>query len=213
MFQDGKIKNIIFDLGGVLLLIDYDLTEKAFKKLGLTDFDKLYNQFNQNNLFDAYETGKISSDEFRKALKQHLPVSVSNEQIDAAWNTMLLEMPEERIAMLYKLKKHFNIYLFSNTNEIHIKHFREYMDTKFGKSLFDDIFIEHYYSHKLGARKPNPASFQKVLDLENLKAEETFFIDDSPQHIEGAKSIGIKAYHLNLKTGETVLDVFKDYLT
>ena len=212
MFQVDKIKNIIFDLGGVLLNLDYDKTEKEFEKLGVKDFNSIYNQFGQSNLFDDYETGKISSQKFRDSLKMHLPNNVTDQQINAAWNAMLLELPNERIKLLFELKIHFNIYLYSNTNEIHIKHFRSYLDDKFGTGLFDSIFINHYYSNEFGMRKPNPKAFTKLIEIEGLNPVETFFVDDSPQHVKGAKDAGLNAYHLKVKEGETVLDLFKDFV-
>src|SRR5690606_34399821 len=112
------IKNIIFDLGGVILNIDYKLTEQAFVSLGLENFSQIYTQFQQNDIFDLYETGKITTADFIGAIKQYIPTA-SNEQITEAWNAMLLEIPLRRLQILQQLQIHFNTFLLSNTNEIH----------------------------------------------------------------------------------------------
>lgn len=191
-----KIKNIIFDLGGVILNIDYDLTSKAFKKLGIKDFDKLYSQAKQNNLFNNLETGKIDPEEFRTSLKKYIP-KATDQEIDFAWNAMLLDLPKERIELLREVKENYRSFLLSNTNAIHVKAFTKYVDQLYGENLFDDIFENHYYSNEIGYRKPNTDAFQFVLSSNNLKAEETLFIDDSKQHIEGANKIGLNSFLLD----------------
>lgn len=191
-----KIKNIIFDLGGVILNIDYDLTSKAFKKLGIKDFDKLYSQAKQNNLFNNLETGKIDPEEFRTTLKKYIP-KATDQEIDFAWNAMLLDLPKERIKLLWEVKENYRIFLLSNTNAIHVKAFTKYVDQLYGENLFDDIFENHYYSNEIGFRKPNADAFQFVLSSNNLKAEETLFIDDSKQHIDGANKTGLNSFLLD----------------
>src|SRR5579872_3080509 len=115
------IKNIIFDLGGVIINIDYKLTSLAFNKLGAKNFDQAYSQMSQNKLFDDFETGKISSEVFRKLLKEKLQLSISDEQFDNAWNAMLLDIPIKRLLLIKELKKSYKVYLLSNTNDIHLK--------------------------------------------------------------------------------------------
>jgi putative hydrolase of the HAD superfamily len=116
-----KIKNIIFDLGGVIIDIDYNLTSEAFKKLGAINFDKLYSQKNQDSIFDNYDIGKISSETFRNTLKFKLDLTISDEEFDKAWNAMLLDLPLARLELIKKLSNEYKVYLFSNTNEIHLK--------------------------------------------------------------------------------------------
>lgn len=204
------IQNIIFDFGGVILNLDYHLTSTAFEKIGLTSFDDLYTQFGQSHLFDQLETGKISAEEFRNAIKKHLPEGTTNTQIDAAWNAMLLNHPKERLDMLHTLKGSFRTFLLSNTNIIHYHAFRKILWEEHQMDGLDTLFEQVYYSHDIGLRKPHPETFQWVLDQNNLKAEETLFIDDSPQHIEGAKAAGLQTYHL--KKGEEITELFSDFL-
>lgn len=203
----AEYKNIIFDLGGVLLNIDYNLTTKAFSDMGVENFNELFSKANQTQLFDLYEKGKISSDEFRARVKTYLKNNNSNSDIDNAWNCMLLDFPKERFELLHKVKKSHRTFLLSNTNDIHIKKFSEYLIHNFGMADLTNYFEEIYLSYEVGMRKPDAEIFEMVLSKNKLLPEETLFIDDSPQHIEGAKKIGIHAYWLNLEK-ETVMDLF-----
>ncbi len=191
------IKNIIFDLGGVLLNIDYTLTEQAFMQLGMRHFAEVYSQAKQSLLFDSFETGKISASEFRKQLRPHLPENTSNADIDKAWNAMLLDFPAVHIEWLTKLKTKKRLFLLSNTNEIHEKAFETYLHQTFGENIFSQLFENYYYSHRIGLRKPDAACFRYVLEKNKLQASETLFIDDSLQHIEGAQACGIHARWLS----------------
>ena len=200
-----SIKNIIFDLGGVILNIDQTLTLKAFQKLGVDKFESFYSQNEQNKLFDNLETGKYSPEEFRNEIKKIIPQNITSSQIDKAWNAMLLDLPQERLKLLSTLKNQYHLFLLSNTNAIHMSTFSSYLNKLFGFSDLSHLFEKEYYSFKIGMRKPNIEIFEFVLKDSNLKAEETLFIDDSLQHIEGAKKLGIKTYHL--QKPQSILDI------
>lgn len=190
-----KIKNIILDLGGVIIDIDYNETIKAFSQIGALQFDEIFSQQKQTGLFDEFETGKMSNAEFRSALKDHLNVSISDEQFDYAWNAMLGKLPEKRIKIIESLKNNYNVFLFSNTNDIHLKKVYKicYRDT--GRYDFVGLFEREYFSHIFGMRKPNPEAFLSIIGQNNLNPEETIFVDDSEQHIDGAKCAGLHAIH------------------
>lgn len=183
-------------MGGVILNIDYSLTEKAFSKLTSLNFDEIYGQHKQGKIFDLYETGKIPSDEFRQHLNKLLQIDVDNNMFDLAWNAMLLELPMEKISALKRISKQKNIYLLSNTNDIHYQFFKHYIDHVYSFEKFEKIFKRTYYSHLLGLRKPNPKAFQHILDENNLNPAETLFIDDTKGHLEGAKACGIHTHFL-----------------
>ena len=205
-FDPSDYDAIIFDLGGVILNLDYNRTIKAFEKLGMHDFESYYSQAQQNNLFDDYETGAISSNDFRAYFKTTLDQSLTNKKIDDAWNKMLLDLPEKRINLLLSIKEITPIYLFSNTNDIHLQCFRQIIaDTHGNQHLLESIFTKTYYSHLLGHRKPNRSAFETVLKENSLNANNTLFIDDSEQHIFGAREAGIEAYHL---VNEDITDLF-----
>jgi HAD superfamily hydrolase (TIGR01509 family) len=189
-----KIKSIIFDLGAVLLNISYQKTIEEFDKLGIKNSSTFYSKKLQTNIFNLLETGEISESDFIKEIQKHCTES-TNTQILYAWNAMLLDLPLHRVELLKQLKTEYNIYLLSNTNKIHISEF----ENKLGKEQYNEfyqLFDKVYYSHEIGCRKPNAEAFKIIINENNLIAEEVLFIDDSPQHIEGAKKLGIKTYHL-----------------
>jgi len=199
------IRNIIFDLGGVLLNLDMEKTRKSFHELGMINFEEHFTQAKQSGIFDAFDCGKISENEFRSALKKHLPEAVNDVEIDFAWNAMLLDLPKERLELLQSLGKKYRLFLLSNTNEIHVAAFSKYLQATFGMSDFSSYFENWYYSCRIGKRKPNADAFEHVLSENNLIASETIFIDDSFQHVEGAKKIGIKGIFLSPE--KTILDL------
>ena len=192
-----KIKNIIFDLGGVIINIDYHKSIEELQKLCKDDCTVEYSQKQQSHLFDLFETGNSSPEEFRKDLRETYQMrDVTDEQIDAAWNAMLLDIPQERIDLLQELGKKYRIFLLSNTNAIHLEAFNKIVEHSFSIPSLDSLFEEAYYSHLVGKRKPDAAIFNMILDSHHLAKEETLFIDDSIQHIESARAIGINTLHL-----------------
>ena len=201
-----KIKSIIFDLGAVLLNISYQKTIEEFDKLGIKNSSTFYSKKLQTNIFNLLETGEISESDFIKEIQKHC-TEATNTQILYAWNAMLLDLPLHRVELLKQLKKDFNLYLLSNTNSIHITEFENKIGRKRYKEFYQ-LFDKVYYSHKIEHRKPNAEAFQLIIEENNLIAEEILFIDDSPQHIEGAKKLGIKTYHL--LDDEDVITLFPD---
>jgi putative hydrolase of the HAD superfamily len=200
------IKAIIFDLGAVILNINYQNTINAFSKLGVKNAASFYSKKVQTNLFNQIETGNITAKKFLTELQKETD-NASINQVSEAWNAMLLDLPENRLTLIKSLKKKYSIYLLSNTNAIHIDAFKK----KIGKkkwTRFCNLFDKMYLSHELGLRKPNAAIFEYLLKEQNLKAQEVFFIDDSPQHIEIANKLGIKTHHL--KNGEEITALFPD---
>jgi putative hydrolase of the HAD superfamily len=203
-----KCKAIIFDLGAVILNINYQNTIDEFTKLGVKNAATFYSKKVQTDLFNQIETGMISSNQFLKALQKKTN-NANIIQVEQAWNAMLLDLPEERLQLIKKLKDNHNIYLLSNTNAIHINAFKEQLGDK--KWLaFCELFDKMYLSHELGLRKPDVKIFEYILKEQKLKAEEVFFIDDSPQHIAGAKKLGIHSHHL--LDNEDIITLFPDII-
>lgn len=195
------IRNIIFDLGGVFIDIHYHRTKQAFESLGVADFDVLFQQSYSNPLFSLLEKGDVSPAVFYNAFRKETGLDVSDEQIANAWNAMLGDFRPASVAILPGLKAEYNTYLLSNTNEIHHQAFSRQYQQQFGAS-FDDHFHYAHYSHMLGLRKPDVASYQAVLQRHGLTAGETLFIDDTPKNIEGALQAGLQT--LYLPAGELV---------
>lgn len=200
-------KAIIFDLGAVLLNLDFQKTLSGFEALTNRKLSKEI--FFEVDFFLEFEKGNISSVEFREGVRQWLQTEATDYQIDTAWNALLLDFPLERIALLKKLGKTNRIFLLSNTNEIHKQAFDliyEQNVRTFHPEPFDSLFEKAYYSHDLRDRKPNPSIYQKVLSVNDLEAKGTIFIDDNRENIIGARSVGIESIHLEAPT--TILDIF-----
>lgn len=200
------MKNIIFDLGGVIINIDYFKTEDLFVENGIKNFGELFSQMKQSDLFDRLETGKVGAADFYSELREIAGVEISDELIKDCWNAMLLDIPSERLELLKRLKEEgYRLFLFSNTNIIHLEAFNDIAKKEHGLDNLDGFFETSYYSHEFQRRKPNVESFQAILDQEGLKAEDTLFIDDTLMHVEGARKTGIVAHHLT--NGQTILDL------
>ena len=203
-----KCKAIIFDLGAVILNINYQNTIDEFTKLGVNNATTFYSKKVQTNLFNQIETGMISSNKFLKALQKETN-NANITQVEQAWNAMLLDLPEERLQLIKKLKSNHIIFLLSNTNAIHINAFKKQLGDK--KWLaFCKLFDKMYLSHEVGLRKPDIEIFEYILTEQKLIGEEVFFIDDSPQHLASAKKIGIHCHHL--LDNEDVITLFPDII-
>ncbi|SRR5579871_5363480 len=200
-----KIKNIIFDLGGVILNIDNKLTEHAFIKLGVKNFHEIFGHGHAASFVRDYEIGKISDERFIEELKNISGLLVSDEEILAAWNIMLLDFPPERIQLLNDLKKRYRLFLFSNTNALHVVELKKRYRQTFNNNELDDHFEKAYYSQILGMRKPDVESFEFIIKENNLIPAETLFVDDALINIEGANAAGLRGYFL--EPGKTMLDI------
>lgn len=178
-----------------MLNIDYNLTEKAFIEAGISNFAELYSQLQQTDLFDKWETGHMGREEFISALQQK-GNGITEAQILNAWNAMLLDFPLRRLQLLQQLRLHYDLVLLSNTNEIHEEAFNKILMQAHGIPTIGVFFDKVYFSHRVGMRKPMKELFQRVLDENGFKAEQTLFIDDSPQHVAAAKECGIQTIYL-----------------
>ena len=190
------IRNIIFDLGGVIININYSLATEELRKYSTAPNPIAFSQKEQSALFDLYEKGEITSEEFRKMLREAYKIEATDQQIDDAWNAMLLDIPEERIHLLQALGSKYRLFLLSNTNAIHMQRFNQMVSESFSIPSLDSLFEQTYYSHLIGMRKPDQIVFETILRQNGLKKEETLFIDDSIQHIESARKTCIKTLHL-----------------
>jgi epoxide hydrolase-like predicted phosphatase len=201
------IKNIIFDLGAVLLNIDFQKTIDAFIKLGVPDDHEFFSKNTQFAFFDDFEKGHITPEEFRDEIRKHIHKPVTDEMIDEAWNAMILDFPAERINFLVSCRNKYRTFLLSNSNAIHFSFYNKQLNDKYHIRDLSDLFEKAYYSYRSGLRKPDKEIFELVIRENNLLPEETIFIDDLPVHIATAKSLGIKTYLLENST--SLLDVMK----
>jgi len=184
-----KYKAIIFDFGGVLLNIDFKLTHQAFFKLGVNNLDTTFSQTQQSGFFDSFEKGEISPSQFRKEIKQYLLSDISDRELDAAWNSMLLDIPSQRIEWILQLKKKYKCILLSNTNQIHYNYYRQALEDVHGYKIFSEIFDKTYFSHEIALRKPDNSIYNYVLKDLDLDASEIVFIDDTQKNIDAANAL------------------------
>ncbi len=201
------IKNIIFDLGGVLLNIDYHATIRAYKELGINNFDEFFNQAKQDHLFDHLDKGTIEPEDFRNELRRISEIDLSDAAIDKAWNAMLLDLPQQKIPMLEAAAENYRTFLLSNTNAIHYPAYTRYLKDAHGYESLAQLFEKQYLSFETGMRKPDVEIFEYVLQQNNLEPQETLFFDDTSQHVEGARKAGINAYWIDLSK-EDVTEFF-----
>lgn len=190
-----NIKNIIFDYGNVIFNIDFKKVQQAFRDLGVQNVEDFYGHRKQDEVFDLLDRGEISNSAFRDRIRELTSKpELTDEQIDNAWNSIFLDTPPSYIDLLKKVKDKYRTFLLSNTNAIHEIFFTDYIKKNFNLESNDALFEKVYYSHIVGKRKPEAAIFEQVLTENNLKAKETLFIDDSPQHLEGAEKLGIQTF-------------------
>lgn len=196
MEKAPNIKNILFDLGGVILDINVHATLKQFYDLGFPAALMQYPQSMSTDLFFNYETGKTNTEQFRDEIRLTTGIEISDEAIDEAWNAMLLRIPKERTALLKVLSKRYDIYMLSNTSELHVEVFEKmYLDAA-GESIHD-VFKKIYYSYEIGLHKPDRATWEYVIRDSGILPEETLFLDDNIHNIKASQELGFQAIHIH----------------
>lgn len=186
-----NIKNIIFDYGNVIFEINFRKAQEALAQLGIANIEEFFAHKTHNTLFDDFETAAISEAQFRAGIRAAANnQDLTDEEIDAAWNSLLIGVPPTIHDTLLEVRAKYRTFLLSNNNVIHYKYIISYLDREFGMPDNSSLFEKTYYSQDMFMRKPNVEIFKKVIAENNLVPEETLFIDDSPQHLVGAKQAG-----------------------
>lgn len=205
------LKNIIFDYGNVIFEINFKRTQAALLQLGILNVEDFFSHKNHHQLFNNFETNAISPNEFRAGIREAAHNNdLSDQQIDDAWNSLLIGVSGNNHEVLLKVKAKYRTFLLSNNNEIHYNWIIEHIKTNFNIENYNDYFEKAYFSHIMELRKPNLDIFQQVLTENNLNPAETLFIDDSPQHIEGAKKAGLNTLLMD-KHPEKLEDFLKSH--
>ena len=201
MVQLRGVDSVIFDLGGVIVNLDYALTIQALSQLAGYDVTQQYSQQSQADIFSEFEVGSITAAEFRQGLMQLFRFEASDEAIDCAWSALILDFPPERVELVRQLAQRKRIFLLSNINELHLatsdRKFTEAMGIRMG--TLADQFERAYYSHLVRDRKPNLSIFQRVIDENNLTPAKTLFLDDTAHNLVGAKHSGLQTVHITQK--------------
>ena len=190
---DSRIKNLLIDFGGVLVDLDMQRCIDRFKELGCNDLDQLLNMYHQADFLMSYEKGLITSEEFRKDIRSMIRHTVSDEQIDSAWNSFLVGVPTYKLELLLQLRQKYNVFLLSNTNELHWE-WSCRNAFSYQKHQVEAFFDRIYLSFEMKMAKPDPSIFKAVLEDASINPEETFFIDDSSANCSTAQALGISTY-------------------
>jgi putative hydrolase of the HAD superfamily len=203
----SSVKNLIFDLGGVILDLSVDHTLESFARVAQLPKEKVQDLYVTTPGFLQYEKGAMDDMAFRNFVRATFSISADDRTIDECWNAMLRGIPPLKLDLLVRLQSEFRVFLLSNTNAIHLDHINGVMLPKgTEKRTLDHYFHKAYYSHRMGKRKPDAEIFEQVLEENNLLPEQTLFLDDYAINIEGAKSLGIKTVHVT--SPNLILDYF-----
>lgn len=205
------IQNLIFDLGNVIINIEPELTIKAFSEFVPHKADLIRQEVLRSPFFHDFETGKINNEQFREGIRAMYHADLSDQEIDNAWNALLLDIPESRLQLLDALKSSYRTFLLSNTNDIHVDFIVRQMEAQ-GQPALNQLFEQVYYSQHMNMRKPDPSIYQYVLEQNGLRAEETVFLDDNWDNIVSARSLGIVSIHIEPQKN-SMLDFFKPDLS
>lgn len=202
--MNNHIKNIVFDLGGVLLNLNFNKAMQAFKKAGLADIEDQINAF--ESVFAQFEKGNISPATFRNAIREKAHVALTDNEIDDLWNLMLLDIPHEKLKLILDLRSRYMVYLLSNTNAIHWDYIcKNAFD--YHRFRVNDYFEDTFLSFKMHLAKPDKSIYERMLQEANLLPEETLFIDDSEANCKAAEELGIQTHHY--QTGENLSKLFE----
>lgn len=186
------IKNIIFDWGGVLIYLDKRRCTEAFSQLGIAVDDELTNPYGQRADLMDFEKGLMTVSEFHDTVRRVYGAQLTDEQIDEAWNALLLDIPNYKLDKLLELKQHYHLYLLSNTNALHWEEGRKRFDYKGYKA--EDFFDQIFLSNEIHELKPSSEAFLEVVRLASIKPEETLFVDDLQASCDTAAALGFHTY-------------------
>lgn len=186
-----QLKNIIFDLGNVIIPLENEKHWWNEVFLEIFEIPEDVQYLKDNHFFVQYEKGQMTTDQFLKRLQQYLKPEFNENDIIDRWNALLKEIPESRIEFLQQLKKKYPIFLLSNTNEIHLDFIIDASNKKYGFDILDKTFDYCFYSYKMKEVKPAAAIYLKVLEEQNLIADECLFIDDKIENLKQAEKLGI----------------------
>ncbi|MBN2669727.1 MAG: HAD family phosphatase [Bacteroidales bacterium] len=193
LLKERNFKLLLFDFGGVLLNIDFNLSFEAFTQFGIKNLNEQFSQHVQNNFFDDFEKGLIPPEALYSMVRASSNSLLDNAVVEKAWNALLLDIPKYRIDILLALKDRTRTCLLSNTNLIHYNSYRSELERIHGFQSFNQIFHKAYFSHEIHCRKPDAIAYQYVLQQENIKPEQVIFFDDTQKNIDAAKQLGIQA--------------------
>jgi glucose-1-phosphatase len=197
---------LIFDLGNVIIDIDYHHTFRLIKSKVPERLHARVDQFYLTDFHKAYEKGLIDSPTFRNEVRNYFEQDWSDAEVDELWNSLLGKIPPYRLDLVKKLRQTHQVGVLSNTNEIHIEGVYKQLKHEFRAESFDPFFDWIFYSHEMGLAKPDVAIYEKMVAELGTTPKRVLFFDDLLANVEGARKAGIHAVQV---TGpEVLLDFF-----
>lgn len=191
------IKNIVFDLGGVLIDLDFPRALKAFEQAGLTDIAQNVQAFSREGIFMDLELGNITPEDFFQSICERSTQPISIHQATDYWNLILKDIPQDKLKIIRELRKRYHVYLLSNTNQPHWEYICKKCFEKDGFTIHD-YFEKLFLSYEMHLAKPDKQIFFQMLQDSQMKPEETLFIDDSEANCNSAKETGIRTIHYRI---------------
>jgi glucose-1-phosphatase len=201
------IRNIIFDLGGVVVNIDPERSYRQMSNLANIPQTELLRKINNDPLFEQFEKGLIDRNQLYNHVLSLAENPFNQPDFEKAWNAMIVDIPQKNLGLIKRLKNNCRVFALSNTNEIHIEHVNGLMQKHYGKPNLNTWFENVYLSFEVGMVKPHRKFFEFVLHKNDLNPSETLFIDDTQQHVEAAKNLGIQV--MTVKPGRDIHKIFK----
>lgn len=189
------VTTLMFDVGNVLVDLDFNLLTARFKQLAQRDFRAELNIDSADSLFSRFDRGEISATAFCEGLQPYLIPGTTHQQIADAWNALITGFPPEKFALLRPLREHYRVIALSNINTLHVAFIDQHLMEAYQCNL-RDFFDYAYYSFEMGARKPEVRIYEMVLQQEGCSAENIFFIDDLKANIEAAQLQGFHTCHI-----------------
>ena len=209
MPDKSTLKNLLFDLGDVIIPIDLTAPVRNFAMLANMPEADVQAIWKQHDIWNRYETGLVDDAAFREHVRQLMGNEKwADEVIDTAWNSVLLDLPVERVERVRELANSYRLFLLSNTSPIHIRQVNQLL-VNLNQPTLEDIFERVFYSYDVRMTKPSAAIYEHVLTEAGLVAEETAFFDDNAANIQAAAGLGIQAVHV--QPPKTILDYLKNY--
>ncbi|KAF9976434.1 hypothetical protein BGZ75_000242 [Mortierella antarctica] len=201
----SSIRNLIFDLGNVLVDLNPAAVEIVFTQLGATNFSALYSADPRSRgVVDLFQTGEMSARDFRDTVRTSigLPSHVTDVQFDQAWSSLLLKFASGRLELIQTLRRdsHYKVYVLSNSDSILTKRLNDIYAMDHHDGSLDSLFEKVFYSHKTGFLKPDMKAFKNVIDDQHLVPGDTLFMDDADVNVKAAKSCGLQAVEVDVKT-------------
>ena len=186
----GQVKNIAFDLGGVVLALSYEQAVRRFEEIGLRNARQHLDAFEQKGIFGDLESGRITAEDFRRELSLLVGRELTAEACYQAWHGYVDYVPKRNLEAILSLRaRGFKVCLLSNTNPYMMQWAERDFDGE-GHPI-SDFFDAMYLSYQCGVMKPRREIFEMMLKGQQAKAEETIFVDDGPCNVEAAAALGM----------------------